>query len=100
MPVIREFFGELTRSAAHIPAIVVANLGDNLLAETVYSWAGTELEMSRGGQERALPLGLKTRIDPWFDRIELVVTPTNANSAYDNSAFGLAPLFPPRKQQH
>jgi len=100
MPVIREFFGELTRRAAHIPAIVVANLGDNLLAETVYSWAGTELEMSRSSQDRALPLAIKTRIDPWSDRIELVATPTNANSANDNSAFGLAPLFPPRKQQH
>jgi hypothetical protein len=96
MPLIHEFFTELAKSSHHIPELVAANLGDNLLPETVYSWSGTQSE-SGNIQRRALPLGIKTRIDPWTDRIELIESPTRDPVADKNAAFEVTPLFPPPK---
>src|SRR4029077_1267448 len=84
MPLIHEFFTELAKSSHHIPELVAANLGDNLLPETVYSWSGTQSE-SGNIQRRALPLGIKTRIDPWTDRIELIESPTRDPVADKNA---------------
>jgi len=97
MPSIHEFFAELAKSSAHLPQLVAANLGDNLLPETVYSWSKSQSE-SGDLQQKAFPLGIKTRIDPWTDRIESIGDPLMQQTANGDAPFEVRPFLAPSRR--
>jgi hypothetical protein len=98
MSSIHEFFTELAKSSGHLPQLVSANLGDSLLPETVYSWSETQ-SVSGNLQQKAFPLGIKTKIDPWTDRIDQIGDPLLQQTANNNAPFEVTPFLTP-SQQH
>lgn len=97
MSLIHEFFKELAKSSAHLPQLVSANLGDKLLPETVYSWSETQ-SASGDLQQKAFPLGIKTRIDPWTDRIVSIGGPLLQQTAKNDAPFEVTPFLAPSRQ--
>src|SRR5712692_6577305 len=69
---VKEFFAELADKSSHIPELAVANLGDALVTEMIYSGPGKATLNKGNRQPAALALGSRTMINPWTDELEML----------------------------
>lgn len=97
---VHEFFSELARKSPHLSQLLTANLGDSILAHMIYSDSdSTSSGKSETRLHGALPLGSRTKIDPWTNHIEILKTVQGGSSPKDNMPFEATPFFLYLKRQ-
>ena len=99
IPSVREFFAELVAKSSHIPELVVANLGDSLLNQMIFPDSKREPAKEETVRQAALPLGSRTRVDPWTDQLEILSVPPTVTLANDPMPFEVTPSLPYQRQR-
>jgi hypothetical protein len=94
------FLKALSNESNRLPSLTRPLFGDKLVAShnilrmSALMENAPQLQTTRVDQIAALPLGSRTRLDPWLDDLEMVaMRPVPIESASEKMPFEIAPVF-------
>lgn len=94
------YLKDLDREASRLPCLIKPLFGDrlvdghNILRMSTLIDKAPQLQATRVDQIAALPLGSRTRLDPWTDKLEMVVMrPVPLASPSEKMPFEITPVY-------
>ena len=94
------FLKALSNESNRLPSLTRPLFGDklvgshNILRMSALMESAPQLQTTRVDQIAALPLGSRTRLDPWLDNLEMVaMRPVAIESASEKMPFEIAPVY-------
>jgi hypothetical protein len=95
---IHKFFVKVEDKSSHQSQLFSANLGDSLVPYTIY-WPSQDKITENEKVQDALPLGTRTRVDPWTDELEVsTIEEKGTSSSKEDVPFGVKPIVPRTKR--
>jgi hypothetical protein len=89
------FFAQLHQDSRSLTRLIDPNLGNRIFTPVQFTTSGTELNPGKLDQIAALPIGARTKLDPWTDQIEILKSkPVPLESSREKMPFEVTPFMP------